>query len=112
MAPVLRPAGDSQGDYHVVHGEWQIGQIDQRPSLIGTGSRWLWALNGIPLGIPKALRLAGVTDTLEEAQVALKESWDEWLAWAHLAASTGGGGELNSKAGGESALVGEGGAET
>jgi hypothetical protein len=90
MAPTLRPTTDSQGDYHVLHGEWQIGQIDRRLSLTGTGSRWFWALNGIPVGMPKAMRLAGVTDTLEEAQAALKESWDEWLAWANLAPPTGG----------------------
>jgi hypothetical protein len=39
--------------------------------------------------MPKEMRLAGVTDTLEEAQAALKESWDEWLAWANLASPTG-----------------------
>jgi hypothetical protein len=44
--------------------------------------------------MPEAMRLAGVTDTLEEAQAALKASWDEWLAWANLAPSSGGNQEV------------------
>jgi hypothetical protein len=71
-------------------GNGKIGQIDRRPSFTSTGSRWLWALNRIPVGMPEAMRLVGVTDTLEQAQAALKESWDEWLAWAHLAPRSGG----------------------
>jgi hypothetical protein len=89
MAPTLRPANDSPGDYHLMHGQWQIGQIDRRPSLTGPGYRWIWALNGIPVGIPKGMRLAGVAGTLEEAQVAFRESWEEWLAWANLASPVG-----------------------
>jgi hypothetical protein len=89
MAPTLRPTNNSQGDHHVMHGEWQIGQIDRRPSLLGSGDRWLWALNGIPAGIPKGIRLAGVTGTLKEAQAELMESWKEWMAWANLAPLTG-----------------------
>jgi hypothetical protein len=85
MAPTLRPSTDSPGDYHVMHGEWQIGQIDKRPSLIGPEPRWLWALNGIPVGMPRGMRLAGATVTLEEAQAGLKQSWEEWMAWANLA---------------------------
>jgi hypothetical protein len=90
MAPTLRPANNgSQGDYHVMQGEWQIGQIDKRPSLIGPGDRWLWALNGIPAGIPKEMGIAGIAETLEEAQAALKKTWEEWMAWANLAPRTG-----------------------
>jgi hypothetical protein len=88
MAPTLRPATESHGDYGVIHGQWQIGQIDRRPSLTGPEDRWLWALNGIPVGIPKGMRLAGVSETLEEAQAALQVSWEEWMAWANLAPST------------------------
>jgi hypothetical protein len=77
MAPTLRPTNNVQGDHHVMHGEWQIGQIDRRPSLTGPGDRWFWALNGIPVGIPKGIRPAGVTGTLNEAQAELVESWKE-----------------------------------
>jgi hypothetical protein len=88
MAPILRPANNSQGDYLVMHGQWQIGQIDRRPSLTGPGDRWFWALNGIPVGMPKEMRLAGVSGTLEEAEAALKESWQEWITWASLVTPT------------------------
>jgi hypothetical protein len=83
MALVLQPDADSPGDHKVMHGEWQIGQVDKRPSFTGTEARWLWALNGVPGG-PKGIRLAGVTATLDEAEAELKKSWDEWLAWAGL----------------------------
>jgi hypothetical protein len=89
MAPVLRTAIDTQGDYHVMHGEWQIGQIDKRRSLTGPGDRWFWALNGIPVGIPRGMGLAGVAATLEEAQAALQKAWEDWMAWANLAPRTG-----------------------
>ncbi len=83
MALMLRPNADSPGGHEVMHGEWQVGQIDKRPSYTGTEPRWLWALNGVPRG-PEGLRLAGVTATLDEAEAELKKSWDEWLAWADL----------------------------
>ena len=64
-----------------MHGEWQIGQIN--PALSG-GTRWLWALNGVPGGTPTSIRLAGVAATLDEAEAALTQSWEQWLAWAGL----------------------------
>jgi hypothetical protein len=83
MPLVLRPNADSPSDHVVMHGEWQVGQIDKRPSFTGAEPRWLWALNGVPGG-PKGIRLAGVTGTLDEAEAELKKSWEEWLAWAGL----------------------------
>jgi hypothetical protein len=83
MALLLRPAANSPGDHLVMHGEWQVGQIDKRPSFTGTEARWLWALNGVPGG-PKGIRLAGVMGTLEEAEAELKKSWEQWLEWASL----------------------------
>ena len=32
----------------------------------------------------KEIRLAGVTGTLNEAEVELKKSWEQWLMWANL----------------------------
>lgn len=83
MALVLQPDATSPGDHKVMHGEWQVGQIDKRPPFTGTEPRWLWALNGVPGG-PKGIRLAGVTATLDEAEAELRKSWEEWLAWASL----------------------------
>lgn len=83
MALMLRPDTDSPGDHKVMHGEWQVGQIDKRPSYTGSEPRWLWALNGVPGG-PQGMRLAGVMPTLDEAEAELKKSWDQWLEWAGL----------------------------
>jgi hypothetical protein len=83
MALVLRPDAGSPDDQLAMHGEWQIGRIDKRPSFSGPQSRYIWALNGVPGG-PKGIRLSGVAATLDEAEAALKASWEEWLAWAHL----------------------------
>ncbi len=83
MALVVRPDPGTLGDHLVMHGEWQVGQIDRRPSFINKDSRWIWALNGVPSG-PKGLRLAGVAESMEAAEVELKKSWEEWLSWAGL----------------------------
>ena len=83
MVLVLRPIPDSQSR-QVLHGEWQVGQIEKRSSLYGPEDRWIWALNGVPGASPKEIRLAGVTGTLDEAEVELKKSWEQWLMWANL----------------------------
>src|ERR1019366_23101 len=83
MALTLRPDADSPSDHQVMHGEWQVGRIDKRPSLTGTGARWFWPLNGVPGG-PKGIRLTGVTETIDEAKVDLRKSWERWLEWASL----------------------------
>jgi hypothetical protein len=83
MALVLRPDDDSPGSHKVMHGDWQVGQIDKRPSYTGNEPRWLWALNGVPGG-PREIRLSGVTATIDEAEAELKKSWDQWLEWAGL----------------------------
>jgi hypothetical protein len=85
MALVLRPDTNSPGDHQVVHGQWQIGQIDKR---FVTGDRWFWALNGVPASVPRGIRLAGVTTTLDEAEAELNKSWQEWLVWAGFSDST------------------------
>ena len=68
MALVLRPDASSPNDQLAMHGEWQIGRIDKRPSFSGPEPRYIWALNGVPGG-PKSLRLSGVAATLDEAAV-------------------------------------------
>lgn len=83
MALVLRPDPGTLGDHKVMHGEWQIGQIDKRPSFVDKDPRFIWALNGVPSG-PKGLRLAGVAESIEAAEAEIKKSWEEWLAWAGL----------------------------
>jgi hypothetical protein len=83
MALVLRPDPDSPSDRQVMHGEWRVGQIDQRPALMGTGSRWIWALNRAPSG-PEGMPLSGAAGTLDEAEAELKKSWEQWLTWAGL----------------------------
>ena len=83
MTLVLSVDAVSPDSQKVMHGEWQVGQIDKRPSFTGTEPRWLWALNGVPGG-PKGIRLAGVTTTLDDAEAELRKSWEEWLAWASL----------------------------
>jgi hypothetical protein len=84
MALALRSVVGSPGNHHVMHGEWQLGQIEKRPALIGTEPRWIWSLNGVPWGTPKEMRLAGVARSLDEATAELKKSFEQWLAWAQL----------------------------
>jgi hypothetical protein len=81
MPLLVIPNPLSPNDHQVMHGEWQIGQIN--PALSG-GTRWIWALNGVPFGTPIGIRLAGVAATLDEAEAALTQSWEQWLAWAGL----------------------------
>jgi hypothetical protein len=81
---VLRPDPNSLDVHHVMHGGWEVGRIDK--SLIATRLRWIWALNRVPGG-PDGLRLTGVTDTIDEAEVELAKSWKQWLEWAGLVAA-------------------------
>ena len=71
MALVLRPDADSPGGQKVMHGDWQVGQIDRRPVFTGTEPRWLWALKG-------------VAGTLDKAEAEVRKRWEQWLAWAGL----------------------------
>jgi hypothetical protein len=81
MPLLIQPNPLSPNDHQVMHGEWQIGQIS--PAMSG-GARFIWALNGVPGGTPTGIRLAGVAATLDEAEAALRESWEQWLATAGL----------------------------
>jgi hypothetical protein len=84
MPLLIRPNPLSPNEHHVMHGEWQVGQIDTRPSLLTEGTKWIWALNGVPAATPSGIRIAGIAATLDEAEAALRESWEQWLAWAGL----------------------------
>jgi hypothetical protein len=88
MPLVIRPNPLSPNDRHVMHGEWQVGEIDTRPSPITGGSRCIRALNGVPAATPSGIRLAGATATLNEAEAELRASWEQWLAWAGLSDAT------------------------
>ena len=59
MSLVLAPKGDAADDYHVLHGELQVGQIYKRKAAIRPEAQWLWALNGVPEG-PHGLALTGL----------------------------------------------------
>ena len=48
MSIVLKPNAAATDDYHVMHGELQIGQIYKRKAAIRPEAQWLWALNGVP----------------------------------------------------------------
>lgn len=106
MALALRSIVGSPGDHHVMHGEWQVGQVEKRPPLIGTEPRWIWSLNGVPWGTPKEMPLVGVARSLEAATAELKTSFEQWLAWAQLsyAGATGYGRPAPSKSEGVSSV--------
>ena len=84
MPLLMRQNPLSPNDRQAMHGEWQVGQIDTRPSPLTGGAGWIWALSGVPAATPKGIRLVGVTTSLDEAEAALQESWEQWLAWADL----------------------------
>ena len=84
MPLVIRPNPLSPNDLYVIHGDWQVGEIDARSSPLTGDAGWIWALNGAPAATPHRIRLAGGTATLDEAEAALRESWEQWLAWAGL----------------------------
>jgi hypothetical protein len=83
MSLVLSPKADAADDYHVVHGELQVGQIYKRKAAIRPEAQWLWTLNGVPED-PHGLALTGLAGTLDEAMAALKVRWAAWLASAAL----------------------------
>ena len=80
MSLVLSPKADAADDYHVLHGELQVGQIYKRKAAIRPEAQWLWALNGVPE--------AGLAATRDEAMAALNERWARWLAAAEPSTTT------------------------
>jgi hypothetical protein len=78
-----RNADDSSEDYDVFHGALKIGQIYKRVAAIRPEGQWIWTLNGVPDGTGRRA-LAGSAESREQAEAALRESWEQWLAWAGL----------------------------
>ena len=85
---VLKPKADATDNYHVMHGELQVGQIYKRKAALRPEAHWLWDLNGVP-AVPAGVVLTGLAGTLDEAMAALEEGWSMWLASAELS-ETGG----------------------
>jgi hypothetical protein len=74
-------------DYHIMSGGLRVGRIYKREFPKTPEMQWLWALNGV-WGGPRAIRISGMTATLDQAEAELKESWARWTAWANLEDST------------------------
>ena len=83
MALVLKSVADKSGDYEVMKGEWQVGEIERRLAIVGLGERWFWTLNRVPDG-PENMVIAGMAGTLGDAEAELRKSWEQWLEWAGL----------------------------
>jgi hypothetical protein len=83
MSLVLKASTDTDDDYHVMHGELQVGQIYKRKAALRPEAQWLWALNGVPAA-SNAPALTGLAATFDEAMAALKVRWSEWLASSEL----------------------------
>jgi hypothetical protein len=79
------PAADrvTAPDLLVMHKQLRVGRIRRREAAINRASQWIWAITGVRDG-PEAMRLSGTAATIEEAQAALQENWERWLAWAGL----------------------------
>jgi hypothetical protein len=54
----------SAEEFHVLHGELQIGEIYRRKAALRSDAQWLWALNGVPEG-PRGLAFTGLAPTLD-----------------------------------------------
>jgi hypothetical protein len=68
-------------DYYLTSGDLRVGRIYERHGMHGL--EFLWALNGV-FGGPHEMRVAGMAATFDQAQAALQENWEKWLAWAKL----------------------------
>ena len=88
MSLVLKPNAAATDDYHVMHGELQVGQIYKRKAAIRPEAQWLWTLNGVP-ATADGLAVTGLAANLDDATAALKESWSKWLAAAELSEAGG-----------------------
>jgi hypothetical protein len=70
-------------DFYFMSGGLQVGRIYKRGHQSKAELSFLWAVYGV-FGGPPELRTAGMAATFDEAQAALQENWDKWLAWAKL----------------------------
>ena len=89
MTLSLQPNADgSPGDYVVLSGALKVGQIYKRGTALRPETEWTWVLNGVPTG-PDGLAVTGCAESREGAEAALRESWEQWLAWAGLSEEDG-----------------------
>ena len=96
MALVLQSNDNGlPNDHHVLQGGWRVGRIYERQDALRPETRWLWFISGVSRG-PDGLRLTGMSATLDEAQAALKDSWDKLLVWAQLTAAETDAGKVHS----------------
>jgi|HubBroStandDraft_5_1064220.scaffolds.fasta_scaffold474534_1 hypothetical protein len=68
-------------DFNVMHGQLRVGRI-RREAALKPESRWIWVVS--VYDGPDVMRRSGMAATIEEAQAALEDSWQQWLAWAGL----------------------------
>jgi hypothetical protein len=68
-------------DFIVMHGGLVVGRICKREVAISPACHWIWAITA-PIGAPNSVRQSGSTATHDEAKAALKDSWQQCLAWA------------------------------
>jgi hypothetical protein len=68
-------------DFNVMHGRLRVGRI-RREAALKPDTQWIWVVS--LYDGPDGMRRSGIAATIEEAQVALKDSWRQWLAWAGL----------------------------
>jgi len=64
-------------------GGLRVGSIYKREFPKTPEMHWFWALDGVHGG-PDAMRISGMTATLDQAKAELKENWAKWMAWANL----------------------------
>jgi len=84
LAPMRNlKAPQEADDFYLMSGDLQVGHIYKRASESKPDRQFLWALNGV-FGGPPEMRVSGMVATFDEAQAALQENWDKWLAWAKL----------------------------
>jgi hypothetical protein len=89
MTLLLQPNADgSPGDYDVFHGALRVGQIYKRAAAHRPDTEWMWVFNGVPDSLG-GLALAGSAESRERAEAALRERWEQWLAWAGLSEDGG-----------------------
>jgi hypothetical protein len=68
-------------DFIVVDGRFVVGRICKREAAINPALEWIWVITAVT-GAPKSVRQSGSTATYDEAKAALKDNWEECLAWA------------------------------
>jgi predicted RNase H-like HicB family nuclease len=80
-AEVSTLPGIKAADFNVMHGELRVGRL-RREATLSPAAQWIWVVS--VYDGPDAMRRSGAAGTVEEAQAALNDSWQLWLAWAGL----------------------------